>query len=126
MFATIRRERTMRQGGSNVSPERKRWYAWADKRPVIPEIVAYRRKYLFNAGGFRGIRWDRHWDTYQVLSYDHCGVWWMGGDEADELLPGWGGDRWFPDRTAALVGRDNRRRLWPTLMLPDEEDEGEW
>jgi hypothetical protein len=100
--------------------ERKRGY-WGGKPPVIPEIREYMRRYLCNVGGFRGIRYDRHWDCYQVLMYTGSGVAdWLFGDEADEMMPGWGGDMWFPDRTAAVIARDKVRR-WrrSAKWLPD-------
>lgn len=104
------------------------WFMGAcAKPPVIPEVRAYMRRYLFNVGGFRGICYDHHWDRYQVLMYDGRRDYWLFGDECDEMMPGWGGNMWFPDRTAALIARDNARKWgpkieWPPdLVLPDDE-----
>ena len=77
----------------------------------IPEIAAYMRRYLFNVGGFRGVRYDRHWDRFQVLIFTGYSAEWLYGENCDELLPGWGGNMWFPDRTAAVVERD-KERAW--------------
>jgi hypothetical protein len=86
--------------------------------PKIPEITAYMRRYLFNVGGFRGICYDRHWDCYQVLMYTGE---WLFGDECDEMMPGWGGNMWFPDRTAALIARDKARQRRYVQWHPDVE-----
>jgi hypothetical protein len=104
----------------NLLNVRKRSF-WGGKPPVIPEIKEYMRRYLCNVGDFRGIRYDRHWDCYQVLLYfGSGGVEWLFGDEADEMMPGWGGNMWFPDRTTALNARDKVRQWRRSLRwLPD-------
>jgi hypothetical protein len=85
------------------------------------------RRYLCNVGGFRGIRWDRHWDRYQVLMYTGSGADWLFGDECDEIMPGWGGNMWFPDRTAALIAREARKRRpyikWPRDIEQTEDEQ---
>jgi hypothetical protein len=79
------------------------------------------RRYLLNAGGLRGIRYDRHWDCYQVLMYTGSGAEWLFGDQCDEMMPGWGGNMWFADRTAAVIARDKaraaQRRAWQRLGI---------
>jgi hypothetical protein len=104
------------------------WFRGAcAKPPKIPAITAYMRRYLFNVGGFRGICYDRHWDCYRVLMYTGSGADWLFGDECDEMMPGWGGNMWFPDRTAALIARDKARQWrryvkWPSdVVLPEDE-----
>jgi hypothetical protein len=86
--------------------ERISGQAWltaiCSKHPVIPEIRAYMRRYLFNVGGFRGVRCDRHWDRFRVLI--------SNGGNAD-WLPGWDGTIWFPDRTSAIIARDKERQF---------------
>src|SRR5262249_13389279 len=88
------------------------------KPPKIPEIQAYMRRYLFNVGGFRGVCWDRHWDRFRVLMYDGRRAEWLFGDDCDELMPGWGGNMWFADRTAALMARDEARKTRPYVKWP--------
>jgi hypothetical protein len=88
------------------------WLTGTCSKPLrIPEIMTYMRRYLFNVGGFRGVRYDRHWDRFQVLIFTGYSAEWLYGEDCDELLPGWGGNMWFPDRTAALVERD-KERAW--------------
>src|SRR6185312_9625620 len=90
------------------------------KHPKIPEIAAYMRRYYFNAGGFRGICYDKHWDCYRVLIC-YRDEQWLFGDICDEKMPGWGGNMWFPDRTAALIARDKARRWRNLNWSPDFE-----
>jgi hypothetical protein len=90
------------------------------KPSKIPEVSAYMRRYLFNAGGFRGICYDRHWDCYRVLMYDGRRADWLFGEPCDEMIPGWGGNMWFPDRTAALMARDNARKWRPHMKWPPD------
>jgi hypothetical protein len=87
--------------------------AICSKPTKVPEITAYMRRYLFNVGGFRGVHYDRHWDCYQVLNYTGSGAEWLFGNQCDEMMPGWGGNMWFPDRTAALIARDRARQWRP-------------
>ena len=95
------------------------------KPPKILAITAYMRRYLCNVGGFRGIRWDRHWDRYQVLMYTGSGADWLFGDECDEMMPGWGGNMWFADRTAALIARDKARQWRPYIKWPCDIEQSE-
>lgn len=88
----------------------------------IPEIVAYMRRYKCNSGGFRGIRYDSHWDCFQVLIYNE----WLFGDACDEMMPGWGGNMWFPDRTAALIARDRARKWRPHVKWPPDIEQSEY
>lgn len=75
--------------------------------PTVPEIRKYIRRYAFNVGGYRGVRYDRHWDCYQVFTTIRNGrVEWLLGDE---MMPGWGGDTYFPDLAAAINARDLHR-----------------
>ena len=43
------------------------------------------------------------------------------------MMPGWGGNMWFPDRTAALTARDKDRKWRPyatwsrDIELPEDE-----
>jgi hypothetical protein len=97
------------------------WYkGWCSKPPKIPEIKAYMRRYHFNVGGFRGICYDKHWDCYQVLICDGYEQW-LFGDNCDEMMPGWGGNMWFPDRTSAVIARDKARRWRNFKWSPDFE-----
>jgi len=86
--------------------------------PKTPEITAYMRRYLFNAGGFRGICYDCHWDCYRVWMYTGYSADWLYGDDCDEMMPGWGGNMWFPDRTAALIARDRHRTRRTKVAWP--------
>jgi len=88
------------------------------KPPKIVEITAYMRRYYFNAGGFRGVHYDRHWDCYRVLLFNGE---WLFGNQCDEMMPGWGGNMWFPDRTAAVIARDKARQWRPMKLPPDIE-----
>jgi hypothetical protein len=86
------------------------WLNGMYNKPLrIPEITAYMRRYLCNAGGFRGVRYDKNWDRFQVLMYRGDSAEWLYGDNCDELLPGWGGNMWFPDRTSAVLERNRIR-----------------
>jgi hypothetical protein len=96
--------------------------ASCSKPPKVPEIAAYMRRYYFNVGGFRGVHYDRYWDCYQVLNYTGSGAEWLFGDQCDEMMPGWGGNMWFPDRTAAVIARDKVRQWRPHgRWAPDTE-----
>jgi hypothetical protein len=99
------------------------WFsALCGRPPKVPEISAYMRRYYFNAGGFRGVHYDRHWDCYQVLNYTGSSAEWLFGDQCDEMMPGWGGNMWFPDRTAAVIARDKARQARPhRRWAPDLE-----
>ncbi|WP_315768337.1 MULTISPECIES: hypothetical protein [unclassified Bradyrhizobium] len=100
------------------------WLSGMCSKPEkLPEIAAYMRRYHFNAGGYRGIHYDKHWDCYRVLLYDGFEAAWLYGDSCDEMMPGWGGNMWFPDRTAALIARDQARQSkWRGLKWsPDIE-----
>ena len=66
--------------------------------PVIPEIKEYRRRFLFNVNGYRGIHWCRQLDRYCVLVYTGNGIDWLDGDGA----PNSESDIWFSDRIQAL------------------------
>ena len=89
--------------------------AHCGKPPKVPEINAYMRRYLFNVNGFRGVCYDRHWDCYQVLIYTGFAVEWLLGDE---MMPGWGGNIYFSDLTAAVKARDNDRKWRKTVKYP--------
>lgn len=83
--------------------------------PVIREIKQYMWSHRANCGGFRGVHWWGDIGQYTVLT--HSGEWLLG-DEA----PGWGGNIFFSDRTAALEARDRYRKSWPHIRwLPDLE-----
>jgi hypothetical protein len=87
-------ERHWMTGFSGLLNERMSGQIWLTAmcrtcHPKVPEIKAYIRRYMCNAGGFRGVRYDRHWDCYQVLMYTGSGVEWLFGDECDEMIPGW-------------------------------------
>ncbi len=88
------------------------------KAPKMPDITAYMRRYLFNVGGFRGVHYDRHWDRFRVLIYTGLGPEWL---VSNHCMPGWGGNIWFPDRTAALVAREAARRRRRVEFSPDVE-----
>jgi hypothetical protein len=90
------------------------------KPPKVPEITAYMRRYYFNVGGFRGVHYDRHWDCYKVLL--HTGEW-LFGDQCDEMMPGWGGNMWFPDRTAAVIAREKARQWRPYMKWPPDVEQ---
>jgi len=101
--------------------------AICSKPPKIPGNTAYMRRYYFNVGGFRGVHYDRHWDCYKVLMYSGSGVEWLYGDERDEMMPGWGGNMWFPDRTATVTARDKARQWrrhmkWPRDIELSEDE----
>lgn len=106
---------------SNLLNERKVYpSSHARTAAKIDEITDYMRRYRCNTGGKRGIRYDQYWDCYQVLTYNGRPAEWLFGDGiADEMMPGWGGNMYFPDRTRALIARDRERRWNPTRMLPD-------
>lgn len=101
---------------------RTRLTAIYSKAPKIPEITAYMRRYYFNVGGFRGVHYDRHWDCYKVLLFDGE---WLFGDLCDEMMPGWGGNMWFPDRTAAVIARDKARKWRPYLKWPRDIEQSD-
>ena len=90
--------------------------------PKILEISAFMRRYYFNVGGFRGVHYDRHWDCYKVLMFTGE---WLFGDECDEMMPGWGGNMWFPDRTAAVIARDKARQWRPHMKWPPDMEQSE-
>ncbi len=74
----------------NLLNERKYRFL-GGRTPRVPEIQAYVRRFAFNIDGYRGVRYDRHWDCYQVFRTLRNGrVEWLLGDE---MMPGWGGER---------------------------------
>ena len=91
------------------------------RHPKVPEITAYMRRYYCNAGCFRGVRYDRHWDCYQVLIYRGSEAEWLFGDSCDEMMPGWGGNMYLPDCTSALIARDRVRQNPRVKWSPDIE-----
>jgi hypothetical protein len=87
----------------NLLNDRKVYYRPNKKPPIIPAIKNYRRGFVFNSGGFRGIHWWRDYDMYAVFL---GGSWLSGGDS----VPGGGGNIYFSCRTDALRLRDIYRR----------------
>jgi hypothetical protein len=79
--------------------------------PVVQEIVAYRRRYIFNASGFRGIHYDRQWERYFVLFYSGRAPEWLIGDE-NPGCGSWGGNIWFSHLPNALNARDSHREAF--------------
>jgi len=102
--------------------EHTRLIAICGRPPKIPEITAYMRRYYFNVGGFRGVHYDRHWDCYRVLLFNGE---WLFGNQCDEMMPGWGGNMWFSDRTAAVIARDKARQWRPYMKWPLDIEQSE-
>lgn len=83
------------------------------KPPVLAEIVNYRRRYIFNVEGFRGIHYDREFRYYRVLVYDgrRCPHWLL----ADEIP--WGsGNVGFSDLAQAVSAKDGEMQFYRALM----------
>lgn len=95
-----------------------KYYHRGGKPPVIPEIREYMRRFVFNAGGYRGIHWWRQLDRYSVFVYIADMRWWtwLRGDGA----PGSTRDIWFSDINQALNAREKCREYY---RLPDIEQE---
>ena len=86
---------------------RPMWWSDPPKLPVVPEIVTYMRRYIFNVSGHRGVHHDRDTGYYRVLIYHNgYGVEWLKGDE----LPGGSAPIWFSDLARAVNARDKFRR----------------
>lgn len=107
----------------NLLNERK-YHFRGGRPPVIPEVREYMRSHIFNVGGFRGIHYWRDIDRYAVFIYTARGQPdWLDGDGA----PGWTGDVWFSDRTAAWKAREKYRQYQTYKnWLPDIEQGVEW
>jgi hypothetical protein len=86
----------------NLLNERKVYWRRDKKPPVIPAIKKYKRRFIFNSGGFRGIHWWREWDIYSVFVDGS----WLWGDSR----PGGDWDIYFSCRTDALIAREKHRR----------------
>jgi hypothetical protein len=109
----------------NLLNERKHYY-WRNRtQPTVPAIVAHRRRYRYNVGGFRGVHYDVQMDRYFVLIYtgpgQRRGFEWARGDEMPGLSAAQGGNIWFSDRTSALIARDKQRWWKSVRYLPDVE-----
>jgi hypothetical protein len=94
------------------------WFAGLiAKPPKVPGIVADRRRFIYNVGGFRGVHYDRHWDRYCVLNFTGSEAYWLIGNED------WrGGTMWFSDPTTALKARDRARRAWVQYPADTESE----
>jgi hypothetical protein len=92
-----------------------RFNARCGKPPQLRAIWTYMRRYVCNVAGFRGIRYDRNWDCYQVLWYPRGRVWyrkdrveWLRG----ETMRGRRGNTYFSsDLTAAVAARDRAHAI---------------
>jgi hypothetical protein len=83
----------------NLLNERKIYCQPQMKPPVIPEIREYRRRFIFNLDGLRGIHWWRDYDKFAVFI---GGEWRSLGDE----LPGGSSSIFFSSPTDAVRARD--------------------
>jgi hypothetical protein len=92
---------------------------WLDYRPPKPprisEIENYRRRYIFNVDGFRGVHYERDSGYYRVLVYN--GRWapnWLQDELAD-------GGHWFSDLARALSALHNEQDAYRALMKERRE-----
>lgn len=79
----------------NLLNDRK-YYRWHERAAVkVPAIIAHKRRYRYDVGGFRGVHYDVGMDRYFVLIYTGGGFEWALGDEVPGLTKSQGGNIWF-------------------------------
>lgn len=87
----------------NLLNERKVYWRSEKKAPAVPAIREYRRQFIFNFDGFRGIHWWRDYDKFAVFI---GGEWLTLGDE----LPGGSWSIYFSTPTDAVRARNRYLR----------------
>lgn len=87
----------------NLLNERKVYWRSYKVAPKIPAIKEYKRRFIFNVDGYRGIHWFRDYDRYAIF---FRGEWLQFGDE----LPGGSWSIYFSNRDDAVDARDRYLR----------------